>query len=85
MRRKTAIGLIFLVLGGCGGGPGSIEDHYGNSYGDFYNPGRDFAWQIRTCEQEMESYNIPLTTRPYAMQCCMWLHGVAMDEPPQCR
>ncbi len=82
-RRKAAIALVFLALGGCSAG--TIEDQYGNQYGSLYNPGQNFRWQLETCEREMDTYSVPLRDRPYAMACCMWLHGVAMDEPPQCR
>lgn len=71
-----------LALGSCGFA--SITDEYGNSYGGYYNPGSQFQWQLAGCQQEILAGTIPLPARKLAMRCCMWRHGVPIDDPQSC-
>jgi hypothetical protein len=79
------IGHVFvtLVLAACG--IAVISDRYGNQYGDWYNPGGDYRWQLDACEHQVEAQNIPLAERKLAMRCCMYAHGVPIGDPQDCR
>ena len=72
--RRIGVVLLGLTLSACSAV--SIADRYGNTYGDWYNPGQDFAWQRDLCEQQMEQGAVPLRQRKAAMRCCMHDHGV---------
>lgn len=79
------VGYVFaaLVLGACG--VASISDRYGNQYGDWYNPGSGFRWQLDLCEHQVEKQATPPPERKLAMRCCMYAHGVPIDEAQTCR
>ena len=62
----------------------SISDSYGNRYGGFYDYGNRYVWQLDTCEREMRVSTIPAAAKKRAMQCCMWRHGVPIDDPKGC-
>ena len=75
--RKIGVSLLALTLGACS--VVTIADRYGNTYGDWYNPGSDFAWQRDLCEQVMEQGAVPLRQRKAQMRCCMHDHGVPLE------
>jgi hypothetical protein len=72
-----------LALAGCSSVFG-VTDSYGNTYGDYYNPGQNYQGQLALCEQETAAPDIPPPTRPYRMRCCMYRHGVPIDHPQSC-
>jgi hypothetical protein len=74
---------LSLLLVGCG--VAAITDRYGNPYGDWYNPGSNYRWQLDACEQQMAQQSIPDLQRRRAMRCCMRDHGVPIDDPEKCR
>jgi hypothetical protein len=80
--RKLAIGIVAAALGACSFT--TIADRYGNEYGDWYNPGSHFTWQLDLCEHQMESGNVPPMQRKAAMRCCMRDHGVPVDDMQGC-
>jgi hypothetical protein len=80
--RKFGLCLIVITLGACSFT--TIADRYGNQYGDWYNPGGDFAWQLGVCEQQMDEQNVPPMSRKAAMRCCMRDHGVPVDDAQGC-
>ena len=80
--RKLGIGLFAVALAACSFV--TIADRYGNEYGDWYNPGGDFTWQLRVCEQQMETENVPAMGRKAGMRCCMRDHGVPVDNAQGC-
>jgi hypothetical protein len=79
------IGHVFvtLVLAACSAA--AIGDRYGNEYGDWYNPGGNYRWQLDVCEHQMEARDIPRADRKLAMRCCMHAHGVPIGDPQDCR
>lgn len=77
--RMTAIGLLAMALAGC-----SIADRYGNEYGDWYNPGSNYIWQLGLCEHQMEARSVPAPQRKAAMRCCMRDHGVPVGADAGC-
>jgi hypothetical protein len=76
--------LCALALGGCSSVYG-VTDSYGNTYGNFWNSGQNYQWQLAACEQETASPAISPPTRPYHMRCCMYHHGVPIDNPQTCQ
>jgi hypothetical protein len=79
---KLGIGLLASMLGACS--LTTLADRYGNQYGDWYNPGGGYAWQLRLCEGEMDARSVPLIERKCAMRCCMHDHGVPVDAEAGC-
>ena len=79
------IGSVFvaIVLGACG--IAAVSDRYGNRYGGWYDPGNNYRWQLDLCETQMEQRSVPPLARPLAMRCCMFGHGVPIDDPQDCR
>jgi hypothetical protein len=89
MSRKTRLLHILFCLGAAGALTGcsslfGATDSYGNTYGDWYNPGQNYQWQLQACEQETASPKIPLASRSQHMRCCMHAHGVPVDNPQAC-
>ena len=80
---KIGLALLPLVLVACG--VAAISDRYGNQYGDWYNPGSGFRWQLDLCEHQVEAQASPLPERKLAMRCCMYAHGVPIDDAQHCR
>jgi hypothetical protein len=74
---RIGVALLGLTLASCS--VVTIADRYGNTYGDWYNPGGDFAWQLGLCEQTMEQGAVPARQRKAAMRCCMHDHGVPVE------
>lgn len=73
---------LALVLGACS--MFAIADRYGNQYGDWYNPGESYRWQLDACDKELELQNISPTARKLAMRCCMRARGVPIADPQYC-
>jgi hypothetical protein len=84
MKGKLGFVVVFgaLALQGCG--LFTITDRYGNVYGDFSNYGNQYEWQLATCDKEMARSTIPEGAKKRAMECCMWRHGVPIDDPKGC-
>jgi len=61
-----------------------LTDPYGNVYGDWYNHGQNYRWQLTTCEHEIDDRHVPDPARKHFMLCCMWRHGVPIDNPETC-
>ncbi len=80
---KLGMCLVVFALAGCSFT--TVADRYGNEYGDWYNPGGNFAWQLQLCEQQMDARNIAPMSRKAAMRCCMRDHGVPVDNAENCR
>ncbi len=80
--RNLAIGIFAAALSACSFT--TIADRYGNEYGDWYNPGADFTWQLDLCERQMEADSVPPMNRKAAMRCCMHDHGVPVDNARSC-
>ena len=70
--------LSFSALAACSAV--TIADRYGNEYGDWYNPGGNYTWQLGLCEHDMETRSVPAINRKAAMRCCMRDHGVPVDD-----
>jgi len=79
------IGHAFLMLALAACSVAAISDRYGNQYGDWYNPGSGFRWQLDLCERQVDAQSTPLVDRKLAMRCCMHAHGVPIDDPQNCR
>jgi len=79
------IGHVFITFALAACGATVISDRYGNEYGDWYNPGGDYRWQLDLCERQAEARDIPLADRKAAMRCCMYAHGVPIGDPQNCR
>jgi hypothetical protein len=62
----------------------TLTDPYGNRYGDYYNHGANYRWQMTTCEQEIVDDSVPNAGRKQFMRCCMWRHGVPIDDAGSC-
>ena len=43
-----------------------------------------YAWQRSTCQAEIDGKNIAEDLRKRYMQCCMWRHGVPIDDSAGC-
>jgi hypothetical protein len=83
--RKPLVGLtlaVTLALGGCG--TFGITDQYGTQYGGFFDYGNQYVWQLRTCESDPGRAQTADPLRKRWMQCCMWRHGVPIDDSNGC-
>jgi hypothetical protein len=80
--RKIGIGLLAATLGACSAT--TIADRYGNEYGDWYNLGSTYGWQLRLCESQVDAQNVPAMQRKATMRCCMRDHGVPIDDQAGC-
>jgi len=56
------------------------RDDYGNSYGNFFNYGNQYQWQVGVCQNELTAAAVAEPLRQRYMQCCMWRHGVPIDD-----
>ena len=88
-RRVAVVLAVALALQGCSffdalGSIGTVKDRYGNTYGDYYGRANQYAWQLQTCDQEMAASTLPDGQKKRAMQCCMWRHGVPIDDATGC-
>jgi len=78
-----ALGLLgAFALQGCG--LFALDDQYGNSYGGFFDYGSQYGWQLATCQKDVAAASIAEQLRPRWMQCCMWRHGVPIDDSTSC-
>ncbi len=80
--RKVGSAFFAIMLGGCAAV--TITDRYGNQYGDWYNPGENYRWQLDLCDNEINKSEIPPGLRKLAMRCCMHAHGVPISDPQDC-
>jgi hypothetical protein len=71
-----------LALQGCG--VFTLYDDYGNGYGGFFDYGSQYRWQLAACESELAARAVPVLERKRYMQCCMWRHGVPIDDSQGC-
>lgn len=74
--------LLLPLIAGCS--LVTISDPYGNLYGNWYNHGGQYTWQLSTCEAQMKTQAVPPMERKHAMRCCMWGHGVPVTDPQSC-
>jgi hypothetical protein len=79
---KPVIMLVLVALCGCS--LVTVADRYGNRYGDWYNHGDQYHWQLATCEDQMNAQSVPPMERKLAMRCCMWHRGVPIDDSGSC-
>jgi hypothetical protein len=79
---RCSVLLLALALQGCG--LFSISDKYGNSYGGFYDYGNKYQWQLATCQDEVTAHAVVDPFRKRYMECCMWRHGVPIDDSNGC-
>ena len=87
MRKKVRVGgalapAFLCLLAACG--VFVLTDPYGNQYGGYYNHGADYRWQMTTCEQEIVDGAVANADRKRFMRCCMWRHGVPIDDAQSC-
>jgi len=84
MRRAARLLVLLglLALQGCHFF--AIKDQYGNYYGGFYDYGNTYAWQRDTCQAEIAARDVAAPDRSRYMQCCMWRHGVPVDDSTGC-
>ena len=79
---RAAILLAAFSLSGCS--LIQISDEYGNTYGSITDFGNQYAWQLSTCEADPGLVEAPSKDRGRWMQCCMWRHGVPIDDSTGC-
>jgi hypothetical protein len=79
---RPVVAVLALALAGCG--LTALTDPYGNVYGDWYNHGANYRWQMTTCEQAIDDQAVPNGERKHFMRCCMWRHGVPIDDAQTC-
>jgi len=84
MKQIFRLAIVFstLSLGGCSFF--QISDEYGNSYGGFADFGNQYAWQLSTCEADPGLVEAAQRDRKRWMECCMWRHGVPIDDSKGC-
>ena len=75
---RFAVLLAAVTLQGCGWF--TISDQYGNSYGGFFNYGNQYSWQLATCQNDPALAKAAPGDQKRWMQCCMWRHGVPIDD-----
>ena len=79
--RRLALALA-LLLQGCG--MFSVTDQYGSYYGGFFDYGGQYSWQLQTCATDPALAQTQDILRKRWMQCCMWRHGVPIDDSTGC-
>jgi hypothetical protein len=79
---RSAVLLSALALQGCGAF--SVSDNYGNSYGGLFDFGNQYSWQLAACEDDPGLAHAAAGIRSRWMQCCMWRHGVPVDDSNGC-
>jgi hypothetical protein len=83
VKARTAAGAaLVLALAGCS--LYVLTDPYGNTYGDYYNPGGNYRYQLGLCEQAIDDQKVPNADRKHFMSCCMWRNGVPIDNAASC-
>jgi hypothetical protein len=83
--RKASLSIALLgalTLQGCS--LVEVDDPYGNSYGGFFDYGSQYRWQLATCQDELGAHGVPAELAKRYMQCCMWRHGVPIDDSTGC-
>jgi hypothetical protein len=81
-KRAIVVLLGAVALSGCS--LFAVDDPYGNSYGGFFDYGNQYRWQLVPCQNEITANAAPAPLRPRYMQCCMWRHGVPIDDAKGC-
>jgi hypothetical protein len=79
---RVAILLSALSLSGCSFF--QLSDAYGNTYGSLADFGNQYAWQLSTCEADPGLVEAAQLDRKRWMECCMWRHGVPIDDAKGC-
>jgi len=74
--------LSALALQGCS--LFTVSDAYGNTYGSFADHGNQYLWQLASCEGDAGLVTAAPPDRKRWMQCCMWRHGVPIDDSTGC-
>jgi hypothetical protein len=62
----------------------TLTDAYGNSYGGFFDYGNQYSWQLETCQSDPRLAQAAPAIRKRWMECCMWRHGVPIDDAAGC-
>jgi hypothetical protein len=83
-RRTHGVRALCLLTALSGCSYFQLVDPYGNVYGDFYNPGSTYRWQMLACEQEIDTGAVPGVQRKMFMRCCMGAHGVPISDLASC-
>jgi hypothetical protein len=76
--------VLFMLLALAGCSYVRLADPYGNVYGDFYNPGSTYRWQMLACEQAVDDQAVPNPQRKAFLRCCMGAHGVPVHDLASC-
>ena len=84
MKHMSRVVVLFSALALAGCGFFTIEDQYGNSYGGFFDHGNRYSWQLATCEADSGLAEAQSGERKRWMECCMWRHGVPIDDANGC-
>ena len=79
---RTGVLLAAVALSGCGWF--TISDKYGNEYGGFYDYGSRYVWQLQTCQDDPVLAKTAAGEQKRWMECCMWRHGVPIDDSTGC-
>ena len=79
---RVAILLSTLSVSGCSFF--QVSDEYGNTYGSITDFGNQYAWQLSTCEADPGLVEATAPDRKRWMECCMWRHGVPIDDSTGC-
>lgn len=79
---RSAVLVAVLALQGCSWV--QISDKYGNTYGSFFDFGNQYTWQLATCEADPGLAAAAAPDRKRWMACCMWRHGVPIDDSKGC-
>lgn len=79
---RSAVLLSILALQGCSWV--TIKDQYGTTYGGFFDFGNQYSWQLAACQDDPGLAKAAPGIRPRWMQCCMWRHGVPVDDSNGC-
>ena len=84
MRKGRAALAALAIFGLQGCSFFEAEDQYGNSYGGFFDYGNQYQWQVGVCQDEVTAHDVAAALRKRYMQCCMWRHGVPIDDSTGC-
>ncbi|HLI21145.1 MAG TPA: hypothetical protein VKV32_08510 [Stellaceae bacterium] len=83
--KKLALSAVLLAtLGLYGCSWFTLSDKYGNTYGGFFDHGGQYGWQMATCEADPGLAEAAAPDRKRWMACCMWRHGVPIDNSTGC-
>jgi hypothetical protein len=82
--RMSRLGAMLALFSLSGCSLFQISDEYGNTYGGLADFGNQYAWQLSTCEADPGLVEAAAPDRKRWMECCMWRHGVSIDDSTGC-